>query len=95
MTPTLRIVLACTALFAAAPVFADAESPAANCRKPIKPFPFDSINEIDQFNEDVLRYKRCITDFVAAQTAAAQAHQEAARVAIEEWNEFVNVELKK
>ena len=49
--------------------------------------------EIDSFNEEVHRYERCISDFIAEQNQAIEIHRQAASDAIDEWNRFVNLEL--
>jgi protein tyrosine/serine phosphatase len=75
------------------PVFADMFTPFPTCSKPIKPYEFNSQWEIDNFNDDVQRYKNCIQDFVDEQNQAIETHQQAADDAIDEWNRFVNYEL--
>lgn len=82
-------------VFMIAPIAAHADSypPSSFCRKPLKPFQFNNQWEIDSFNDEVRRYKGCITDFVEEQEDAIRNHQEAAEDAIDEWNSFVNFEL--
>jgi len=75
------------------PVLADMFTPSPSCSKPIKPYEFTSQWELDSFNEDVQRYKRCIRDFIDQQNKAVEAHQQAANNAIDEWNRFVQYEL--
>ena len=76
-----------------APSSADMFSDSPSCSKPSKPFQFDSQWEIDNFDEDVQRYKRCISDFVEEKNDAIRNHQLAIDDAIEEWNRFVDYEL--
>ena len=75
------------------PVLADMFSPSPSCSKPSKPYEPASQWELDNFNDDVEQYKRCISDFVEEQNEAVQTHQQAASDAIDEWNRFVNYEL--
>jgi len=75
------------------PILADMFSPSPSCFKPYKPYEFNSQSELDSFNDEVERYKRCISDFVEEQNEAAESHQQAANDAIEEWNRYVNYEL--
>lgn len=74
-------------------VLADMFTPSHSCSKPYKPYQFNSQWEVDSFNDDVKRYKRCISDFVDKQNEAAKKHQQAASDAIDEWNRFVKYEL--
>ena len=69
-------------------------TPSHSCSKPYKPYQFDSDWELRQFQDDVEDYKRCISDFVEEQEDAVRKHQEAAQEAIDEWNSFVNYELR-
>lgn len=75
------------------PLMADMFIPSPSCSKPYKPYEFNSQYEIDKFNDDVQRYKNCISDFVDEQNQAATKHQQAANDAIDEWNRFANYEL--
>ena len=75
------------------PVLADMFKPSHSCSKPIKPYKFTSQWELDSFNDDVQRYKRCIQDFIDEQNRAIEIHQQAANDAIDEWNRFVQYEL--
>ena len=72
---------------------ADTSSSSPSCSKPDKPSKFYSQLELDSFNNEVQRYQRCLYDFVDLQEEAIQKHQEAANVAIDEWNNFVRMEL--
>jgi len=75
------------------PVLADMFTPSHSCAKPYKPYQFNSQWEVDNFNDGVGNYKRCMSDFIDEQNDAAKKHQEAANDAIGEWNNFVNYEL--
>ena len=75
-------------------VYADNYSPSHSCRKPIKPYKFTSNWEVEQFKDDVARYKQCINDFVDEQNEAVENHKRAAKNAIDEWNGSVRYELK-
>lgn len=89
-----RIALVCTFLFlVSGSTQADMFYPSHSCRKPYKPYKFTSEWEATQFNDDVQRYKRCISNFVEEQNEAAQRHHDAREEAIEEWNRFVRYEL--
>jgi len=86
---SLIVLMFCVAL----PVFADSYTPSHSCHKPFKPYKFDNQWEIQQFKDEVERYKRCISDFVDDQNEEARNHQQAAEDAIEEWNRYVKFEL--
>ena len=75
-------------------VYADNYSPSHSCRKPIKPYKFTRNWEVEQFKDDVARYKQCINDFVDEQNEAVENHKRAAKNAIDEWNGYVRYELK-
>lgn len=90
LAPLLLLVGA----FVAVPVLADMFAPSHACSKPIKPYQFSSQWQVDSFNDDVRRYKTCIADFVGEQQDAITRHQSAAQDAIDEWNQFVNLELR-
>ena len=83
-----------TLLFTSAASQADMFTPSHSCRKPHKPYEFKHQYEIDSFKSDVERYRRCIQDFVEEQNEAAKRHADAAEEAIEEWNRYVNYELR-
>lgn len=80
----------------AAPQVASADSypPSHSCSKPIKPYKFNGEWEVQSFNDDVTRYKRCINDFVEEQEQAIENHRQAASSAIDDWNRFVRYELQ-
>ena len=75
-------------------VQADSVEPGHSCTKPNKPDEFNSQRELDSFNNDVQRYQSCLYDFVDQQQEAIQRHQRATKDAIDEWNNFVRMELK-
>lgn len=81
-------------LAASAPTAADMFSPSHSCSKPYKPHKFDDQWALSRFKQDVEAYKHCIADFVDEQNEEAQRHREAAEEAIEEWNNYVNYELR-
>jgi hypothetical protein len=85
--------LGCFLCLLANPLSADIFVSSPYCSKPYKPYEFDSQYELDNFNDEVQQFKRCISDFVDEQNQAARHHQQAAEDAIEEWNRFVNYEL--
>ena len=87
------IIISLFILLCSLPVLADMFSPSPSCSKPYKPYEFSSQYELDSFNDDVQRYKRCIQDFVDEQNDAVTKHQQAADDAIDEWNNFVSLEL--
>ncbi len=68
-------------------------APQAGCRAPARPA--DEQNDLlwQAYLEDVDNFRQCISDFVEANQAAAVAHNEAARLATEAWNEFVRTSL--
>ena len=85
-------------------LLADSFTPSHYCSKPTKPYKpysFSSQWELDSykiymesFYNDVETYKNCIEDFVEEQNNAVRKHNSAAEEAIDEWNSFVNYELK-
>ncbi len=77
-----------------APASADTFTPSHQCSKPYVPTSFSSRSERESFKLDVEQYKRCIEDFVSEQEDAIKKHKEAADDAIDEWNSFVNYELR-
>jgi hypothetical protein len=72
---------------------ADSYDSTPSCSKPVKPDAFTSQMQLDGFNSEVQQYQRCLYDFVHEQEEAIQRHQRAANVAIDEWNNFVRMEL--
>lgn len=90
----MKRILIAALLFSVAPsVSADMFQPSHNCTKPFKPYQFNNQWEIDSFNDDVRRYRQCISDFIEEQELAVQVHQLAAEEAIDDWNIFVRLEL--
>ena len=87
---TFTLILA----LASGSVYADNYLPSLSCRKPIKPYKFTSNWEVEQFKDDVARYKQCISDFVDEQNEAVENHKRAAKNAIDEWNGYVRYEIK-
>jgi hypothetical protein len=89
----LKILTFITILLLTFSAQADNDDPSPSCSKPNKPNKFNSQGELDSFNNDVQQYQRCLYDFVDEQEEAIQRHQRAANVAIDEWNNFVRIEL--
>ena len=87
---TFTLILA----LASGSVYADNYLPSHSCRKPIKPYKFTSNWEVEQFKDDVARYKQCISDFVDEQNEAVENHKRAAKNAIDECNVYVRYEIK-
>lgn len=48
---------------------------------------------MEQFKNNVARYKQCISDFADEQNEAVDNHKRAAKTAIDEWNGYVRYEL--
>lgn len=89
----LRVPVLFIGLIFSAQTQADMFTPSHSCRKPYKPYEFNSEWEVTQFKNDVQRYKTCISDFAEEQNTNAKRHQDAADEAIDEWNRFVRFEL--
>lgn len=87
------ILISLLILICSSTVLADMFTPSPSCSKPYKPYEFTEQYQVDSFNNDVQRYKRCILDFVDEQNDAVRKHQQAADDAIDEWNSFVSLEL--
>lgn len=73
---------------------ADMFTPSHSCSNPNKPYEFQSEWQLQSFMNEVENYKNCIIDFVEEQNQEAQNPQEAAEGAIQDWNNFVQWELK-
>jgi len=58
---------------------ADTFTPSHYCTKPSKPYEFTDQWQVNNYNNEVQRYKNCIVDFANEQNDA-----------IEEWNRFAN-----
>jgi hypothetical protein len=91
----LEIIVSLITLIGLAPLVVDADNSDStlSCSKPVKPDVFNSQTQLDSFNLEVQQYQRCLYDFVHQQEDAIQRHQRAANVAIDEWNNFVRMEL--
>ncbi len=89
MTKKLLIIL----LVSPALTFAWEIQSSHSCSKPYKPYEFSSRDELDNFLDDIERYKDCINDFVDEEKQNIRTHQDSINNAIEEWNDFVNREL--
>lgn len=71
-------LIGATMLTIVLPVMADMFTPSHSFFKPHKPYQFNSQWELNNFNDEVQSFKRCISDFVDEQNEAAQRHQVAA-----------------
>jgi len=73
--------------------FGHAPPPEHGCHAPRRPP--DNVDEAtwNRFLSDVDRYRSCISDFVAANRAAAENHYAAASAATDAWNGFVRDSL--
>jgi len=90
----MRILLAAIVAAVLMPAaFAHAPPPRHDCQAPSRPA--DDQNDVlwQRFLDDVDAFRACISDFVAANQAAATAHTEAARRATLDWNAFVRSDL--
>lgn len=74
--------------------FADTFQKHMYCSKPSKPYNFTSEAQYNRFVDDVNKYQICINDFVEEQNRGIKNHQKSINNAIEEWNRFVQFELK-
>ncbi|WP_036302936.1 hypothetical protein [Methylotenera sp. L2L1] len=95
MTSSIRFTVLSVLATLLIPITASADmfTPSHSCRKPYKPYEFQSKYEVETFNNDVKRYKECISDFVEEQDEASKKHLEAGQDAIEDWNKYVKYEL--
>jgi hypothetical protein len=94
MKKKLTIAGVIVLLAASMPTAADMFSPSHSCHKPYKPYKFEDQWAVDRFRQEVETYKRCISDFVDEQNEEAEKHREAAEEAIDEWNRYINYELR-
>lgn len=92
-TTNVLILLLTISLFVPSMTLADMFEPAHNCSKPYKPYKFNNQYEVDNFNDDVRRYKECINNFIEEQNDSIKNHSNAIDNAIDDWNRFVNFEL--
>jgi hypothetical protein len=65
-----------------------------DCRKPYKPYKFTSEYELQSFKDDVAKYKRCIEQYVQGQEDAIDEHRRQAKAAIDDWNRYVQYDLR-
>ena len=89
----LKVLTFITILLLTFSAQADNADPSPSCSKPDKPNKFNTQSELDSFNNGVQQYQRCLYDFVKEQEEEIQRHQRAANDAIDEWNNFVRMEL--
>jgi len=71
---------------------ADSFTPSVFCQPPSKPLFLTPYYYTNRYDEDVIRYKECILDFVAEQERAIKLHQNAAKTALERMNKFLGEE---
>ena len=90
----LSITLSLFLIFGMQAVSADTFKPSHYCSKPNKPYKFTSEWQIQQFQNDVERYQKCISNFLEEQDRAIQKHQQAAKEAIDDWERFVKYDLR-
>jgi len=81
-------------LLVSSPTIADMLQPSHSCIKPYKPYEFTDQWQLDRFKGEVEMYKQCIADFIEEQNEAIENHQQAAEEAIDEWNHYVDFELR-
>lgn len=90
----LPLIVFVATSFVAPISYADMFTPSQSCPKPWKPYEFEDEWTYQRFLDDVENYKRCINNFVDEQNDEARKHLEAAEDAVDEWNNYVNYELK-
>ena len=69
------------------------EVPNHNCQKPTKPAEYKSFSEFGEFNEEFIRYQKCMNNFIKEHKQAMELHHQAATMAVKEWNQFLNKNL--
>jgi hypothetical protein len=91
----MKILIPIVLAVACAPVLALADDATtesvapANCKRPtVMANKIRKADDDSDFQERSEAYKKCINDYVAVQSAAAQKHQNAANAAIAEFNDF-------
>lgn len=82
------------AFMATGTALADDWTPSTRCMKPVKPYEFTSQYQVNSFKNEVEAYESCIDRFIKQQREQAKNHLEAAKKAVDEWNHFVNFELR-
>lgn len=90
----LQLITLLISLLIPITVLADIFSPSHSCSKPYKPYQFRDQYEVDRFNSEVKQFKKCINDFVEEQNEASKKHLQAGQDAIDDWNSYVNRELR-
>lgn len=95
MSRATRIIICISFIISAwaGPVHADMFMPRNTCYKPSKPYQFNNQWDLDRFKDDVETYRDCINNFIDDQNREAQTHLDAARKALDEWDNFVRWEL--
>lgn len=94
MKQTVLSLVAVLLALTSVPAMADRFVSSHYCSKPYVPLRFSSESERDTLKYEVEQYKSCIEDYVDEQTDAIKKHKKAAEDAIDEWNSFVNYELR-
>ena len=89
----LRSIFGMLLLLTSITVSADMFTPGHSCSKPYRPYEFENESALEDFRDEVERYRRCIDRFVEEQNDAAKKHASAAEEAIEDWNRYVRLEL--
>lgn len=91
--PRVRYGAVLTLLLAAAGAAAHDPPPGHGCAAPARPA--DDQNDVlwQRYLDDVDAFRACISNFVDASQAAAEAHGDAARRATADWNDFVRANL--
>ena len=93
MIPWTKITVLVAAASLALAAEAHAPGPEHPCRAPARTADEQNDAHWQGFLESVDGFRRCVSDFVSANQAAAQAHNEAARLAAAAWNGFVRSSL--
>ena len=89
-----RGLLLLVALVSGSAARADMFTPTHSCSKPFRPYQFTSEFERDQYREQVKSYERCMDEFISEQKSQARKHLDAAKEAVDEWNNFVRTQLR-
>jgi hypothetical protein len=67
---------------------ADMFEPIPFCYKPTKPLWLSTPYYERRYQRDVNDYQRCMKDFILSQELAAKVHGQAARKALQSWEQF-------
>jgi hypothetical protein len=87
----MKIILSCLLLALSAPGFAADTVTPHNCKKPklLSRVDQGDPSESKRFDREFTAYKACITKYIQEHGDLAQAHQKAAKAAVDEINAFV------